>query len=225
MNKQITPVMLRRIKSFWKWFHQNETQIQEAFFTNAKHDKVFKQLDNKLGYVSKRIGYLLSGKKSQSGTIKMTITAHGYRKLFPKVKALISNAPKLENWEFQAFIQPNTNLERLKQGMDNPYVFQDFELKTSELYFTPLEFNTYRKKMKIMVYMKNYKYHFDNNMIDEAVYIIIQDLIGEENYKKTIDLVQLAQLPENPKNLIHLYELQEYIDFLNKINRRIKIEI
>jgi hypothetical protein len=79
--------------------------------------------------------------------------------------------------------------------------------------------------MKIMVYMKNYKYHFDNNMIDEAVYIIIQDLIGEENYKKTIDLVQLAQLPENTKNLIHLYELQEYIDFLNKINRRVKIEI
>lgn len=225
MNKQITPVMLRRIKSFWKWFFQNETQIQEAFFTNAKHDKVFKQLDHKLGYVSKRIGYLLSGKKSQSSTIKMIITAHGYRKLFPKVKALISNAPKLENWEFQALIQPSTDLEKFKQGMDNPYVFQDFELKTSELYFIPLEFNTYRKKMKIMVYMKKYKYHFDNNMIDEAVYIIIQDLIGEENYKKSIDLVQLAQLPENPESLIHLYELQAYIDFLNKINRRVKIEI
>jgi hypothetical protein len=225
MNKQITPVMLHRIKSFWKWFSQNETQIQEAFFTNAKHDQVFSQLTHKLGYVSKRVGYMLGGKRSESEKIKMIITAHGYRKLFPKVKALISNAPKLENWEFQALIQPNTDLERYKQGIDNPYVFQDFELKTSELYFKPLEFNTYRKKMKIMVYMKNYKYHFDNNMIDEAVYIIIQDLIGEENYKKTIDLVQLAQLPENTKNLIHLYELQEYIDFLNKINRRVKIEI
>lgn len=225
MNKQITPVMHRRIKSFWKWFHQNETQIQEAFFTNAKHDKVFKQLDHKLGYVSKRISYMLSGKKSQPGKIKMIITAHGYRKLFPKVKALISNAPKSENWEFQAFIQPKTDLEAFKQGIDNPYVFQDFELKTSELYFKPLEFNTYQKKMKIMVYMKNYKYHFDNETIDEAVFIIIQELVGEENLKKSISLVQLAQLPENPKNLIHLYELQEYIDFLNKINHRVKIEI
>lgn len=225
MNKQITPVMLRRIKLFWIWFFQNETQIQEAFFTNVKHDKVFKQLDYKLGYVSKRIGYIVSGKNSQSGKIKIIITAHGYSKLFPKVKALISHAPLSENWEFKALIQSNTNLAAFKQGIDDPYIFQDFELKTSELYFTPLEFNTYRKKMKIMVYMKNYKYHFDNNMIDEAVYIIIQDLVGEENYKKSIDLVQLAQLPENPKNLIHLYELQEYIDFLNKINRRIKIEI
>ena len=112
------------------------------------------------------------------------------RKLFPKVNALINNAPKSIHWNFQAFIQPNEDIEMFKQGTDNPYIFQDFELKTSELYFKPLEFNTFQKKMKIVVYLKNYKYHFDNDAIDEAVYIIIQDLIGEENFKKTISLAQ-----------------------------------
>lgn len=217
--------MLKQIKSFWKWFAQNEIQILEAFTTLTKHDEVFNQLNRKLSYVSKRIGFILVGRKSNSEKVKLIITAHGYRKLYPKVNALINNAPKSIHWDFQAFIQPNKDIEMFKQGIDNPYIFQDFELKTSELYFKPLEFNTFQKKMKIVVYLKNYKYHFDNDAIDEAVYIIIQDLIGEENFKKTISLVQLAQLPENPLNLVHLYELQEYIDFLNKINRRVKIEI
>ena len=217
--------MLKQIKSFWKWFEQNEVQILEAFTALTKHDEVFNQLNRKLSYVSKRIGLILVGRKSNSEKVKLIITAHGYRKLYPKVNALINNAPKSIHWDFQAFIQPNKDIEMFKQGIDNPYIFQDFEIKTSELYFKPLEFNTFQKKMKIVVYLKNYKYHFDNDAIEEAVYLMIQDLIGEENFKKTISLVQLAQLPENPKNLVHLYELQEYIDFLNKINRRVKIEV
>lgn len=225
MKKQMSPQMLKKIKSFWKWFQQNEKQILEAFTVNTKHDEVFNQLNQKLGYVSKRIGFIFIGKKSNNVKAKLIVTAHGYRKLFPKVNALVNNAPKSINFEFQAFIKPNSDIEKFKQGQDVPYIFQDFELKTSELFFKPLEFNTFKKKMKIVVYLKNYKYHFDNDSINEAVYIMIQDLIGEENFKRSIDLVQLAQLPENPLNLIHLYELQEYIDFLNKINRRVKIEI
>ncbi len=225
MKKTMTPQMLRQIKSFWKWFGQNEIQIVEAFTVNSKHDEVFNHLNRKISYVSKRIGFILVGRKSNDEKVKMIITAHGYRKLYPKVNALIDNAPKSIHWDFQAFIKPHEDIEIFKQGLDNPYIFQDFELKTSELYFKPLEFNTFQKKMKIVVYLKNYKYHFDNNAIDEAIYIIIQDLVGEENFKKTISLVQLAQLPENPQFLIHLYELQEYIDLLNNLNRRVKIEI
>ena len=225
MKKTMTPQMLRQIKSFWKWFERNENQIMVAFKLNLKHDEVFNLIDKKLSYVSKRIGFIFIGRNSNSGKIKLIITAHGYRKLYPKVNALINNAPKSIHWDFQAFIKPHEDIEIFKQGLDNPYIFQDFELKTSELYFKPLEFNTFQKKMKIVVYLKNYKYHFDNNAIDEAIYIIIQDLVGEENFKKTISLVQLAQLPENPQFLIHLYELQEYIDLLNNLNRRVKIEI
>jgi hypothetical protein len=225
MKKQMSPQMLKQIKSFWKWFEQNETQILEAFTVNTKHDEVFNQLNRKLSYVSKRIGFILVGRKSKSEKVKLIITAHGYNKLFPKVNALIKNAPKSINWEFQAFIQPNRNIEIFKQGIDNPYIFQDFELKTSELYFKPLEFNTFKKTMKIVVYLKNYKYHYDNELLEEAVQIIIQDLVGEVDFKRKISMVKLSQLPEKPKNLINLYQLKGYIDFLNKLDRRVKIEI
>ena len=129
----------------------SKIQILEAFTTNTKHDEVFNQLNRKLSYVSKRIGFILVGRKSKSEKVKLIITAHGYKKLFPKVNGLINNAPKSIHWDFQAFIKPKEDIEMFKQGIDNPYIFQDFELKTSELYFKPLEFNTFQKKMKIVV--------------------------------------------------------------------------
>jgi hypothetical protein len=125
--------MLKKIISFWKSFEQNETQILEAFTVKTKHHEVFNQLNRKLSYVTKRIGFILVGRKSKSEKVKLIITTHGYNKLFLKVNAMIKNAPKTLNWEFQAFIQPIRNIEIFKQGIDNPYIFQEFELKTSEL--------------------------------------------------------------------------------------------
>jgi hypothetical protein len=175
--------------------------------------------------VSKRIGYSLIESKKNPVKAKIIFTAEGYRKLFPKINALVDNAPKLQNWEFQSLIQPNTDLELFKQGLDNPYKFPDFEIKISDLYFKPLELNTVQKKMSILVFLKNYKYHYDNDFLKEAVQIIIQDLVGEVDFKRSISMVKLSQLPEKPKNLINLYQLKEYIDFLNKLNRRIKVDI
>lgn len=223
MKKNLTPEMIKQIKSFWRWFEQNEIKIADGFLNHTLTNNVMENLNRKLGYVSKRIGIVIIGNKNKK--IKLIMTAHGYSKLFPKVKGLISNAPKLNNWEFQAFLQPETDLEKYKNGIDKPFIFNEFEIKTSELYFSPLEFNTFKKNMKIVVYLRNYKCLINNENLDEAIQIIIQNLIGEVSFKKSISFVQLAQLPENPRNLIQLYELNEYIDFLNKINRKVKIEI
>lgn len=70
------------------------------------------------------------------------------------------------------------------------------------------------------MYLNNYRFHFDNSFLQEAVYIMIEDLVGEMAVKKHISFVQLAQLNSNPKNLIRLYELQEYIDNINQMTKR-----
>lgn len=215
--------MQKQIKSFWNWFIVNEKQLEEAFLNRKFNDEVFNNLNRKLGYVSKRIGFIIIGNKSKK--LRLIITAHGYTKLFPKVKAIIKNAPRIANWKFQSLIKPKLDVEKYQEGNDLPYIFPDFELKISELYFRPLEFNTFKKNMKIVVYINNHIFHFNNEALAEAIQIIIQDLIGEVNFKKSIALVQLAQLPDNPQNLVHLYELQEYIDLLNKINRKVKIDV
>ena len=225
MKKTMSPQMLKQIKTFWNWFERNEAIIFTAVSDRVKYDEVFDGLSKKLDYVSKRIGYILIETKKKPVKAKLIFTANGYRKLFPKINALVDNAPKLQNWEFQSLIQPKTDLEKFKQGLDNPYKFPDFELKISDIYFKPLLMDTFKKNMTILVFLKNYKYHYDNEFLEEAVQIIIQDLVGEVDFKRTISMVKLSQLPEKPKNLINLYQLKGYIDFLNKLDRRVKIEI
>lgn len=225
MNKTINPLMLKKIKSFWKWFEENEPQITIIVTERKPNVEVLKDFNRKLGYVSKRIGFLLIGKKQLADKSKIIFTSDGYRKLFPKINALIENAPRFERWTFQSLIQPCTDLEKYKNRTDNAYKFPDFELKISDMYFKPLDYNTTTKRMKIEVYIDNYKYHYDNPFMGEAIRIILLDLVGEINFKKSIHFIQLEQLPDNPKNLVHLYELNEHIEFLQKVNRRVKIEV
>lgn len=138
----------------------------------------------------------------------------------PKVEAIVQNAPKFTHWEVQSFIKPTEDIEKFKQGLDEAYIFPDFELKTSEAYFSILDYSIEKKKLNIIVYLKSYRFHFDNSFLEEAVYIMIEDLVGEMEVKKHISFVQLAQLNSNPKNLIRLYELQDYIEKLNLIKKK-----
>ena len=225
MNKTLSPLMLKQIKSFWRWFVENENQIKTEFIKNSKQSELFNLLDKKIGYVSKRIGYTILSIQTNPQKLKLTITAHGYRKLFPKVNGLIDNSPYLKDWEFLAFIKPNTDLDIYKEGRDFPFVYFDAKVKISEMFFKPIEFNANTKKMKIEVYVKNYNEHENTLNFKNLVNIILIDLIGEINYKRNISYVKISKLPSNPINLIHLHELFEYVDFLNKINRRVKIEI
>lgn len=225
MNKTLSPLMLRQIKSFWRWFVENESQIKTEFFKNSKESEIFNLLDKKIRYVSKRIGFTILRLQTNPQKLKLTITAHGYRKLFPKVDGLIDNSPKLQNWEFLAFIKPNTDLDIYKEARDFPFVFFDAKVKISEMYFKPIEFNSNTKKMKIEVFVKNYNEHESTHNFKKLVNIILKDLIGEINYKRNISHVKISRLPNNPVNLIHLYEIFEYVDFLNKISQKIKIEI
>ena len=71
-------------------------------------------------------------------------------------------------------------------------------------------------KLDIIIFLKNYNLFCDTKTLKQAVYIILQDLLGEKRLYQKISLVQLAQMPDDKKvELIELYELQLYIDNLN----------
>ncbi len=57
--------------------------------------------------------------------------------------------------------------------------------------------------------------------MQQAIFIVIQDLLGEKSLFQNINLVQLAQMPDNDNGLIHLYELQFYIDEINAFKKNI----
>lgn len=181
MYKYLTPQKERAIISFWKWFLKNETTVFHEL-VNTNSDKViFQTLNARLNRISKRVGFLIEINIDETAIKKgkITFTANGYKKLFYLIEAFVINAPKKSIFEIDGFIKPDENIQKFINGTDDPHVFEDFEIKTSEVYFSIIEYNSARKNMKIKVYTKIYRYHYDNLFLMTALKIIIQSLVGD----------------------------------------------
>ena len=118
-------------------------------------------------------------------------------------------------WKFTAFIQPTENIEKIINGLDEPYIFHEITLKASELKFLTLDYDEKTHKFDIIVFLKNYNLYCDTKTLEQAIFIIMQDILGENSLFQNINFVQLAQMPDNNEELIHLYDFQMFIDILN----------
>jgi hypothetical protein len=67
-----------------------------------------------------------------------------------------------------------------------------------------------------MIYLKNNQVLCNNESLNQAIFIILQDLMGKNILYQKIKLVQLANLPDTGgENMIHLIDLQAFIDNFN----------
>jgi hypothetical protein len=207
---------MKTTTSFWSYFTTNQKTIANL---QNEPDSTFKkintQLERRLKNYCHHIDYLLFFPKKPREKPQIVITANGNPLYFSYVENLVKAAPKIKNWEIKAFLQPKTEIEKMKQGLDEPYVFCDVVLKSSELKFALLDPNDQKKKLDIVVYLKDYTIYCDNQILLEAVFMILYDLLGEKSMVENINFVQLGQMPSNENNLVKLYELQSYIDLIN----------
>ena len=153
----------------------------------------------------------------ENGNIKseLILTANGNPKYFNQIINLVDNAPHLKNWKFTAFIQPMERIDELMKGLDDPYIFHKMTLKASELTFLPLEYHEATHKFDIVVFLKSYNFYCDTKTLQQAIFIIMQDIVGEKSLYQNINFVQLAQVRDNKEGLIHLYDFQMFINILN----------
>ena len=208
---------MRKINIFWNWFQDNNQTIK-----NLKNETPINQkqicywLDKQLGYYSKDLDFMIIFPKKENQKTELIITANGNPDYFNQVEELINNAPELKHWKFTAFIQPTANIDEIIKGLDEPYVFQEITIKTSEIKFLPLNYDDNIKKLDIIIYLKNYTINCNTKTWQQIIYIILQDVLGEKSLYQNINFVQLAQLSNTSEDLIELYELQFYIDAINK---------
>ena len=93
----------------------------------------------------------------------------------------------------------------MKQGLDEPYVFCDLVLKSSELKFAPLNPNDQKKKLDIIVYLKDYTIYCDNSILLEAVFLILYDLLWR---KIDMQISGIKTVYFSPSGLLHRINLQ-----------------
>ena len=207
---------MKKIKLFWAWI-----QLNEAALRNLQHEKpkvqkmLFVWLEKHLHYYCDGLQAILLLPTKENKQTELVITANGNPDYFPQVIQLIDVAPKLPDWKFTAFVQPREDIDELEAGLDKPYVFKDINLKASVLKFMPFQYSD-SNKIDMIVYLKNFTVHCNNKNLLEAVFIIVQGIIGEKSLYSNINFVELAQMPEKESDeLIYLYDLQFYLDDIN----------
>lgn len=185
---------------FWEWFSKN----QEVYYLNAENPEVQERIFNDLTEQLKKVHEDLVfefGPLNNSKIREFTISADGIETAFPYVSKLVEKAPKLEKWKFYAFRQP---LKDDKITLD----FGSFKISYDDIYFQHSKENG---KISIQLNIRNF--NNDNPQIKNAVYILLDALIGEYNTTKKIGWIDWVKLDENNiENLYPLVSLREIIE-------------
>jgi len=201
--------MLDKIKAFWQWFKDHN----HAFlFTNEVDDDVKEQLINdlltELHEYNPSLYFQVGGLPNEDQ--ELIITAEGDFEQFESVERLIAGAPVIENWVFIAFMQPTEG--------DNTIRYDDVEISRSELWFMPLQSPSDPSSIGIKVCVPGYDDAENRNALDNAVYKMLDTVLGERSFAIDIDYLEIGELPEYPEEygMIALAELPAYISWKKK---------
>jgi hypothetical protein len=208
---------MKQITIFWNWFQDNHHNIKNLIHETSESQKnILFWIHKNLGYYSRELDFIIVFPKNQKDKTEFIITAKGNPDYFHQIIDLIDKAPALRTWKFTAFIKTYEAIELALSRLDNPYIIPDIRLKKTYSIFTPLNPNKTSQKQNIMIYLNNDQVLCNNESLNQAIFIILQDLMGKNILYQKINLVQLASLPDTEEeNMIHLIDLQAYIDNFN----------
>ncbi len=210
--------MKNKTTHFWTWFLQYQNKLKRLLELERKEQKhYFFWLNWHLQFYFPGLECILvfPKKSKKKKRTQLIITAKGKQELFHWAIELEKKAPRIRNWKFTALIQPRQDTDDMEAGIDEPYVFQDITLKTSDLKFIPLQYDGV-KKIDMLIYMKEYTIYANNKNLMSLINMMLQDLLGEKTWSENINFVQLAQMPEQEDDeMIYLYDLQLYLEDIN----------
>jgi hypothetical protein len=200
---------MNTITNFWNHFQQNNFVF--LLLNEIPKDELkthFDKLIESLHQYNKDLDLVIKNKKKGA---ELIITANGNPYLFKEVELLVYHAPVIERWKITALLQPDLNIEKYENGTDKPLDYYGITLRISEMYFITLETPNKPTDLGIRVLLKNYIVHKDNPRLREAVYFLIENLIGEKSFANDIAFIEIGQLGGNQKNTIALCYLHSYI--------------
>ena len=170
-------------EKFWNWFEKN----QETYYSEIENLEIREEIFNELTKNLKKVNEDLVFEFSpihENNVREFTISAEGMKELFPIVEKLIEKAPKLKNWKFNAFRQ------RIP-GDEFEIQYGDLKISYSDIYYRSENDNG---KLGIELNIKNYD---DEAQTQNAIYILLDGLIGEYDVTTKIGWIEWVKLNEN----------------------------
>ncbi|WP_339839912.1 hypothetical protein [uncultured Flavobacterium sp.] len=186
-------------EKFWNWFEKN----QETYYSEIENleirEKIFNELSKNLKKINEDLVFEFSP-IHENKIREFTISAEGIKDLFPVVEKLIEKAPKLKNWKFNAFRQ------RIP-GDEFEIQYGDLKIGYSDIYYRSEDDNG---KLGIELNIRNFD---GKGQTQNAIYILLDGLIGEYDVTTKIGWIEWVKLDENEKeNLKPIIELRNEID-------------
>lgn len=184
-------------EAFWKWF----TRHSDDYFRldESNRDRLFSTLGEQLEKIDENLTFEFSAKVID-GKREFVISADGVRTAFPAVIKLVEQAPSLDTWKVTAFRQRSgpINLQMGNITLSGDTVFFGWEPTKDGL-------------LNVTVYIPGFQ-EGDAQMIN-AVYILLDSLLGEYDVETRLAHIQFACLDEaNKSRLYPLDELPETVD-------------
>lgn len=190
---------------FWKWFIKNEEYIYKNVDNLKFRDAIFDDITEHFQEIDENLTFEFSP-IHENGIREFFISADGIKESFPAVERMISKSPKLKNWQFNAFRQ------RIP-GDSIALNFGDYEIGYDDIYF---RYSTENNELGIELNIRNFD---DSGEMKNAIYILLDSLIGEYDVTVNINWIEWKKLEEeNIQNLQPLINLREVIDHRKKLN-------
>ncbi len=186
-------------EKFWNWFTKN----QETYFKEIENLEIREQIFNNLSTELKKVQNDLVFEFSpihENGIREFTVSADGIKENFPSVTNLIEKAPEIENWQFNAFRQriPGDEI-----GLN----FGDFKISYDDLFFRYQEVDG---ELGVELNIRDYN---GEGMKQNAVYILLDNLLGEYDTTVSIGWIDWEKLDESKLDeMIPIIKLRDLID-------------
>ena len=200
--------MSDKIKDFWNWFEENN----HAFlFTNEVDndvkEKLLEDFLNELHKYNDRLFFQIGGMPGKDQ--ELIITAEGDAEQFESVEKLIEQAPSIKNWIFVPFIQPSDEDSTIQYGTT--------KITRSNLWFIPLQSQSHPTDIGIRIGVPDYS-SLDKKDTDNAVFKMLDTVLGEKSFALDIDYIDIAELPQEleEKGWINLMELRAFVAWKRK---------
>ena len=182
-------------KQFWDWFVKNRND----YYIEGVNEVLFDRLNYKLNQIDSNLTFEFSP-IYDNGTKELIISAGGLIESFPTVIRLVDKAPKIDNWKVIAFRQ------RL------PLNYNSVECGNIKLTYDDIYFRYSKDSDKIGVEL-NIKDYSDVTEINQAIYLLLDGLLGEYDVETKLSWVERKKLDETEKEKLYKFvELREIID-------------